>query len=642
MGHTKHQPAKVYRLKVLSALLVSVWSIPVLALDLGRLQVQSAIGEPLRAEIEITEASTEELRSLRAQLGSPSSFRQAGLEYNPSLAGVTASLHGRNDGSFYVALRGQNPVQDTFIDLILEMQWATGRLVKNYALLLNSVNTPTPASTAAAMPSVTAATMTAPRSTAALLPVAPPPSLVSASAETAKTTLNPTSIELNDKNVPVYRFAQAENKPQIRVTEQVPGQAQASKPLQTPAVKADPGAARSARATRAAVRTARPSAPDNASPNTEMTVRRGDTASRLALRHLGPDASLDQMLLAMLKANPDAFIEGNVNLLKAGASLRIPSAAEAAAIPRAEARQTVMAQARDFADYKRRLAGSALVVGSKNTREMTGKVGAEVPLAEEKAPQLDKLTLSKPVALDAAPEIQVAKEQERKDTSEQLAALSKNLQDLENLAKGSVAANSVNNNAPVSDTATLPALPTPSPAPNTTEANTSKAVEFKDSFLNQLSENRSMWTWGAALLAAMLLFVFWLRRAAKPDEQVYAPSYSDNLNDGVEPTSTPTAFTPSGIPPQMSSIDLNLPPQEPVMNGDALQSTAKMTSPVSAPAQPGKPSQSEETQMSKLELAGQLLSAGDQDLARALILSVASTAQGDIKARALQMLGQIK
>jgi FimV-like protein len=46
--------------------------------------------------------------------------------------------------------------------------------------------------------------------------------------------------------------------------------------------------------------------------------------------------------------------------------------------------------------------------------------------------------------------------------------------------------------------------------------------------------------------------------------------------------------------------------------------------------------------MSKLELAGQLLSAGDQDLARALILSVASTAQGDIKARALQMLGQIK
>ena len=641
MGHTKHQPAKVYRLKVLSALLVSVWSIPVLALDLGRLQVQSAIGEPLRAEVEITEASTEELRSLRAQLGSPNSFRQAGLEYNPSLAGVTASLHGRNDGSFYVALRGQNPVQDTFIDLILEMQWATGRLVKNYALLLNSVSTPatSSASNIQAMPAVTAATMTAPRATAALLPAAPPPALVAPSAETAKTTLNPTSIELNDKNVPVYRFAPAEYKPQIRVTEQIPGQAQAPSSMQVPAVKADPGAARTARSTRP-VSTARPNVPATPTPNTDMTVRRGDTASRLALRHLGPDASLDQMLLAMLKANPDAFIEGNVNLLKAGATLRIPSAAEAAAIPRAEARQTVMAQARDFADYRRRLAGSALMVGSKNTREMTGKVGAEAPRAEEKPPQQDKLTLSKPVALGAAPEIQVAKEQERRDTSEQLAALSKNLQDLENLAKGSVSSTPVIGNAPVSGTGILPAPSTP--APNVAEANPSKATEFKDSLLNQIIENRSIWAWGAALLTAMLLFVFWLRRAAKPAEDAYVPSYGDNLDDDMASNSKTSAFSPSGIPPQMSAIDLNLSPQEPVMNGEPLQTSAQMVSPMPTSSQSDKTPPSEETQKSKLEMAGQLLSAGDQDLARALILSVASTAQGDIKARALQMLGQIK
>jgi pilus assembly protein FimV len=464
--------------------------------------------------------------------------------------------------------------------------------------------------------------------------------LVAPPAETTKSTLNPASIELNDKNVPVYRFAQAENKPQIRVTEQVPGQAQASKPLQTPAVKADPGIVRSARSTRAAVRTAPPSAPVNASPNTGLTVRRGDTASRLALRHLGPDASLEQMLLAMLKANPDAFIEGNVNLLKAGATLRIPSAAEAAAIPRAEARQTVMAQARDFADYRRRLAGSALMVGSKNTREMTGKVAAESPREEEKTPQQDKLTLSKPVAMGSAPEVQVAKEQERKDTSEQLAALSKNLQDLENLAKGSLPGTTVNSNTPVSDTATLPAPSTP--APIVAEASPSKTAELKDSFLNQISENRSIWAWGAALLAAMLLLIFWLRRSDKPAEEVFAPSYSDNLNDGIDPTSPQTSFTPSGIPPQMSSIDLNLTPQEPIMTGEPLQATTQMTSKVSSPAQTGKPSPSEETQMSKLELAGQLLSAGDHDLARALILSVASTAQGDIKARALHMLGQIK
>jgi pilus assembly protein FimV len=640
MGHTQHQPAKIYRLKVLSALLVSVWSVPVFALDLGRLQVQSAIGEPLRAEIEITEASTEELRSLRAQLGSPNAFRQAGLEYNPSLAGVTASLHGRNDGRFYVALRGQNPVQDTFIDLILEMQWATGRLVKNYALLLNSVNTPATASATPAMPAVTATTMTAPRPAAALVPAVAPPSLVTPATEPAKTTLNPASVELNAKNVPVYRFAPAEPQPQIRVTEQVPGQAQASSPMQAPAVKADPGAARSARSARAprAERSARANAPAASASDAGLKVRRGDTASRLALGHLGPDTSLDQMLLAMLKANPDAFIEGNVNLLKAGATLRMPSAAEAAAIPRTEARQSVMAQARDFAQYRMRLAGSALMVGSKNTREMTGKVAAEAPREEEKTPQQDKLTLSKPVAMGAAPEIQVAKELERKDTSEQLAALNKNLQDLENLAKDSVPVNPVSSNATAPDSATLPVPPVATAA----ETSPSKAAELKDSLLTQINENRSIWAWGAALLAAMLLFVFWLRRAAKPAEEVYAPSYSDNLNDGIEPITTPTAFTPSGIPPQMSSIDLNLTPKDPVMNAEPVQATATVTPPATASTQPGPASPSEETQMSKLQLAGQLLNAGDQDLARALILSVASTAQGDIKARALHMLGQIK
>jgi FimV-like protein len=61
-----------------------------------------------------------------------------------------------------------------------------------------------------------------------------------------------------------------------------------------------------------------------------------------------------------------------------------------------------------------------------------------------------------------------------------------------------------------------------------------------------------------------------------------------------------------------------------------------------APVQSDTPAASEDTQVSKLELANQLLTAGDQDLARALILSVASSAQGEIKARALQMLGQIK
>jgi FimV-like protein len=81
----------------------------------------------------------------------------------------------------------------------------------------------------------------------------------------------------------------------------------------------------------------------------------------------------------------------------------------------------------------------------------------------------------------------------------------------------------------------------------------------------------------------------------------------------------------------MSSIDLNLNPMT------AAPSPASV--PVTAPA---AATEADETENNKLSLAQQLLSKGDHDLARALILSVASSAKGDLKSRALQMLGQIR
>ena len=137
----------------------------------------------------------------------------------------------------------------------------------------------------------------------------------------------------------------------------------------------------------------------------------------------------------------------------------------------------------------------------------------------------------------------------------------------------------------------------------------------------------------------MLLLVVWIRKTSQPVEEVYAPSYNDHLTDGLEPSSEKSSAA-SEIPPQMASIDLNLTPQDPVMK--------------SAPAMPmgtatnatlheiPKPTPSEETQLNKLELASQLMAAGDHDLARALVLSVASSADGNIKARAVQLLGQIR
>lgn len=587
MGQPNQVRVTNFKVKAISALMVSVWGLPTFALELGRLQLQSAIGEPLRAEVEIAKALPEELLGLRVQVASPESFRKAGMEYNPALRGVTATLKTGNNGTPVIVLNGRVPVQDNFVDLVIESQWATGNLVKNYAVLLNSVNEKGSAATPSAL-------------SALQLPILPNASDTAAARAAASTSrLNASSVELNAQKVPVYRFEPVDNKPPA--TRPVPSPVLQSSPTESaPAVQAQPK-----------INPARPS-------DDTVTVTHGDTASRLAMRHLASHISLDQMLLAMLKANPEAFIQDNVNLIKAGAVLRMPTAEEASQISRGEARQTVIAQTRDFAEYARRLAESPMVVGARNTREMSGKVETDVQNADGQAPQQDKLTLSKPqVSLDSA-EAKLAAKREAEDNEAQLAALNKNLKDLEALAQARPSAS-----APDS----APAVGLAAPAPD------ASAADSPSRLLEKINANKDIWIWAATLLGLMLLLVLWIRKKTKPEEDVFAPSYNDIPESGIEPSNEPAA-APS-IPPQMASIDLNLnsaPSSMPAPKPPAAVQTAPSPAPVVA----------DETENNKLNLAEQLLAKGDNDLARALILSVASSASGDLKSRALQMLGQIR
>ena len=89
------------------------------ALALGRITVQSALGEPLRAEIEIPDINAEEASSLNAKIASPQSFASAGLEYNSAIANLQASLQRRPDGRAYLRLSSDRPINDPFVDMIM-------------------------------------------------------------------------------------------------------------------------------------------------------------------------------------------------------------------------------------------------------------------------------------------------------------------------------------------------------------------------------------------------------------------------------------------------------------------------------------------------------------------------------------------
>lgn len=404
------------------------------ALSIGRLVVQSALGEPLRAEINILDINAEEAASLKAGVASAEAFRAAGIEYSTVLSGLQITLQRRADGRPVLQLTGSRPVNEPFIDLILEASWASGRLVRDYTLLLDPPNLRTPA----------------PAAPAAQLPAAP----------------------------------QAPAAPQEpRIAPQTRTAAPPAPPDSRPAAPPSP------------VPPAPAAAP--AANLAQVKVKPGDTAGRIARANKPTTVSLDQMLVALLRTNPDAFVRGNIHRLKAGAVLDMPDAAQAESVPPAGARETVLAQSRDFNEYRRKLAGIAPVTPvAAADRQAAGKVDARAQEPKPATASPDKLTLSKGGVAAKSAEDTLAKDMARKEATARLAELSKNIKDLNKLGAAAPAASAASTPAPatqarnpataasVAAPAPMPAAPAsapasapaPAPAPTLTPASTSPAA----------------------------------------------------------------------------------------------------------------------------------------------------------------------
>jgi len=341
------------------------------ALALGRITVQSALGEPLRAEIDLPQITPAEADSLRATTATPEVFRAQGMEYTQTMNNLQIQLQRRADGTAVLRLSSDRPVNEPFLDLVLDANWGSGRIVRSYTMLFD------PPSMRRAAPAVTAA-----------------PQL---SAPTA---------------------------PQVPATRPATANARATESAPSPA-------------------TARAAAPRPA-PADGVAVQAGDTAGRIANAYKPAGVSLDQMLVAMMRANPDAFIQGNVNRLKAGAVLQMPDQATAQSTPAPEARQILAAQARDFNDFRRKLAAAAPSTEvAAAQRSASGTVQTRV---EDKKPATaapDKLTLSKgSVKGQKAAEEQLAQDKQANEAATRMAELSKNITDLNKLSAASAAAGS--------------------------------------------------------------------------------------------------------------------------------------------------------------------------------------------------------
>jgi pilus assembly protein FimV len=152
------------------------------ALGLGPLVVKSALGEGLRAEIDVSSMTPEEASNLKIRIANPEAYSAAGVDYNNILSETKVSLQRRGDGRPYLRLSSDRAVQEPFVDVILELNWNTGRLVREYTLLFDPPVTRTaqvPAAQPATAPVVSAAPAPAapaqPHAVAKPAPVAPQP-----------------------------------------------------------------------------------------------------------------------------------------------------------------------------------------------------------------------------------------------------------------------------------------------------------------------------------------------------------------------------------------------------------------------------------------------------------------------------------
>jgi pilus assembly protein FimV len=373
------------------ALALGAFSADAAALALGRLNVQSALGEPLRAEIEVTEITPAEADGLKVRIAPAEAFNAAGVPYNAALADVRTSLQRRADGRYVVRLSSNRMLSEPFIDLLLEATWNSGRVVRDYTVLLDPPKSRTATAAAPIAPQITA---------------------------------------------PSQRTAPAV----------VPAPARRERAAPAPAAAA-PAAPTQAEST---LRTG--------SGDQQVTVQPGDTASKIAGAYKSADVSLDQMLVALLRANPDAFIGGNVNRIKAGAVLDVPSAAQAGTVPAPEARRTVTAQSRDFGEYRRRLAENAPTSRVADAdRQASGKLQANVEDRNAANAAADKLKITQGGAVAGRQtEEQLAAARQAQESSTRVAELSKNISELNKLQAAS--------GSPATAGSAAPAAPTPSAA----------------------------------------------------------------------------------------------------------------------------------------------------------------------------------
>lgn len=303
------------RLRLPLALSLALGSGSAFALGLGQIEVTSALNQPLAAEIPVLSTLSGETDALVVRLAPPEALARVGL---PAPVGVAANLEFALDtnsrGQTIIRVTTPDRVNDPFVSFLLEVDWGKGKMLREYTVLLD--------------PPTMTRVRTAPVASAPVSEVLPLDPEPLPEPLTDEPPPPPAMTEPASEPAPAATFEPVpEPAPEPEIVAEAPPEPEPvaePEPMPEPAPEPAPAPARS---------------------DTYGPVASGETLWSIAQSARSDNAvSMNQMMLALLHANPDAFIDQNINRLKKGAILRIPGNEEALAIAAVDAAARVREQ----------------------------------------------------------------------------------------------------------------------------------------------------------------------------------------------------------------------------------------------------------------------------------------------------------
>ncbi len=319
------------RKRAVAVALTALLSPTVFGLGLGTLTTKSALNEPFNARIEILGATAQDFDALQVKLADTAQFERAHVSRDAVLLGLKFEAVSSDTGPDFVRITTKDPVREPFLNFLLELNWANGRMIREYTVLLDP---PLYDSNRHAL--------TAP-------PMAAPPPPMSRAPVAAANTQNA-------------------------------GLPAAASPESTKIPDGDLG-----------------------------PVRANETAWSLANAHRPDSVSVQQMMLALLRTNPRAFGNNNVNVLKRGAVLHMPSSADLASLSQHDAIQEIQRQHQLWQEYRQGVSRAPVAAAESAPQSTPGSTATPEPATKEPdsrlelaAPKADDGTIKPPAAGAAA------------------------------------------------------------------------------------------------------------------------------------------------------------------------------------------------------------------------------------------------